>query len=54
MIIIQQCFISVVKAFVIHIKKDGSRFQDNYLELETIIEPMFNSELVEKSILVVI
>ena len=42
------------KSFVIHIKKDGSRFQDNYLELETIIEPMFNSELVEKSILVVI
>lgn len=36
------------KTFVIHIKKDGSRFQDNYLELETIIEPMFNSELVEK------
>ncbi|HDG5640085.1 TPA: cell division protein FtsK [Staphylococcus aureus] len=36
------------KSFVIHIKKDGSRFQDNYLELETIIEPMFNSELVEK------
>ena len=28
------------KTFVIHIKKDGSRFQDNYLELETIIEPM--------------
>ena len=50
MIIIQQCFISVVKSFVIHIKKDGSRFQDNYLELETIIEPMFNSELVEKHI----
>ncbi|MCP8622124.1 hypothetical protein NMF41_20430, partial [Acinetobacter baumannii] len=25
------------KSFVIHIKKDGSRFQYNYLELETII-----------------
>ncbi|HCY9825634.1 TPA: cell division protein FtsK [Staphylococcus aureus] len=36
------------KTFVIHVKKDGSRFQDNYLELESIIEPMFNCELVEK------
>lgn len=43
-----QGFHSGKKTFVIHIKKDGSRFQDNYLELETIIEPMFNSELVEK------
>lgn len=36
------------KTFVIHVKKDGSRFQDDYLELESIIEPMFNCELVEK------
>ncbi|HHW7960540.1 TPA: FtsK/SpoIIIE domain-containing protein [Staphylococcus aureus] len=36
------------KTFVIHVKKDGSRFQDHYLELESIIEPMFNCELVEK------
>ncbi|WPF96934.1 FtsK/SpoIIIE domain-containing protein [Staphylococcus aureus] len=36
------------KSFVIHIKKDGSRFQDHYLELENIIEPMFNCELIEK------
>ncbi|MGT3738863.1 FtsK/SpoIIIE domain-containing protein [Staphylococcus aureus] len=36
------------KTFVIHIKKDGSRFQDHYLELESIIEPMFNCELIEK------
>ncbi|MEK1666334.1 FtsK/SpoIIIE domain-containing protein [Staphylococcus aureus] len=36
------------KIFVIHVKKDGSRFQDHYLELESIIEPMFNCELVEK------
>ncbi|HAR2858371.1 TPA: cell division protein FtsK [Staphylococcus aureus] len=36
------------KSFVIHIKKDGSRFQDHYLELESIIEPMFNCELIEK------
>ncbi|ORI02829.1 cell division protein FtsK [Mammaliicoccus sciuri] len=36
------------KKFILHIKKDGSRFQDHYLELETIIEPMFNCELVEK------
>ncbi len=49
MTIIQRCFINVVKNFLLFIlKKDGSRFQDNYLELETIIEPMFNSELVEK------
>ncbi|MBE2117170.1 FtsK/SpoIIIE domain-containing protein [Staphylococcus argenteus] len=36
------------KTFMIHVKKDGSRFQDHYLELESIIEPMFNCELVEK------
>ncbi|WP_046838166.1 FtsK/SpoIIIE domain-containing protein, partial [Staphylococcus succinus] len=36
------------KSFVLHIKKDGSRFQDYYLELENIIEPMFNCELVRK------
>ncbi|ALS71489.1 FtsK/SpoIIIE domain-containing protein [Staphylococcus aureus] len=36
------------KSFMIHVKKDGSRFQDHYLELEQIIEPMFNCELVEK------
>ncbi|HHU6749115.1 TPA: FtsK/SpoIIIE domain-containing protein [Staphylococcus aureus] len=36
------------KTFLIHVKKDGSRFQDHYLELESIIEPMFNCELVEK------
>ncbi|HCY1913537.1 TPA: cell division protein FtsK [Staphylococcus aureus] len=36
------------KTFVIHVKKDGSSFQDDYLELESIIEPMFNCELVEK------
>lgn len=36
------------QSFVIHVKKDGSRFQDDYLELETIIEPMFNCELAEK------
>ncbi|HHQ5170690.1 TPA: FtsK/SpoIIIE domain-containing protein [Staphylococcus aureus] len=36
------------KTFIIHVKKDGSRFQDHYLELESIIEPMFNCELVEK------
>ncbi len=36
------------KTFVIHVKKDGSRFQDDYLELESIIELMFNCELVEK------
>lgn len=36
------------KTFVIHVKKDGSRFQYDYLELESIIEPMFNCELVEK------
>lgn len=36
------------KSFVLHIKKDGSRFQDRYLELENIIEPMFDCELVKK------
>ncbi|WP_422047699.1 FtsK/SpoIIIE domain-containing protein [Staphylococcus aureus] len=36
------------KSFIIHVKKDGSRFQNHYLELEEIIEPMFNCELVEK------
>lgn len=36
------------KSFILHIKKDGSRFQNDYLELETIIEPMFHCELVEK------
>ncbi|HDG8764284.1 TPA: DUF87 domain-containing protein [Staphylococcus aureus] len=36
------------KTFMIQVKKDGSRFQDHYLELESIIEPMFNCELVEK------
>ncbi|HDF1633062.1 TPA: cell division protein FtsK [Staphylococcus aureus] len=36
------------KSFMIHVKKDGSRFQDHYLELEQIIEPMFNCEIVEK------
>lgn len=36
------------KSFMIHVKKDGSRFQDHYLELEQIIEPMFNCELLEK------
>ncbi|MCL9747438.1 FtsK/SpoIIIE domain-containing protein [Staphylococcus aureus] len=36
------------KSFIIHVKKDGSRFQDDYLELESIIEPMFNCELIEK------
>lgn len=36
------------KKFIIHIKKDGSRFQDRYLELENVIEPMFNCELIAK------
>ncbi|MGK0575486.1 FtsK/SpoIIIE domain-containing protein [Macrococcus capreoli] len=36
------------KDIVIHVKKDGSRYQQHYLELETIIEPMFNCELLEK------
>ncbi|EII2750010.1 cell division protein FtsK, partial [Staphylococcus pseudintermedius] len=36
------------KSFILHIKKDGSRFQNDYLELETIIEPMFHCELIEK------
>ena len=42
------------KLLLFILRKTVQRFQDNYLELETIIEPMFNSELVEKSILVVI
>ncbi|WBF53987.1 FtsK/SpoIIIE domain-containing protein [Macrococcoides canis] len=36
------------KDFILHVKKDGSRFQKHYLELETIIEPMFDCELKEK------